>query len=299
VANDAGGAEILSAYVKKHEAKYLFCLEGPAARIFQRKLGNFRNLSLSEAVSQSEALLCGSGWQSNLELQAIELAGTLGKPSICWLDHWVNYRARFERNGNSIFPSEVWVSDRYAVEIAGREIPEVPVHIKNNPYLEEVAEEYADVRPSMPTVIGKLAILYVCEPIGDHALLRYGNRYHWGYTEVEAIQYFFDNLHVFGGQIGQVLIRPHPSENRQKYESLVPLCNFPVTISEAPSLLADLKSSDYVVGSNSMAMVVAHLVGKRIISCIPPGGAPCSLPHSEIRDFGEIIRSGSLRRAVS
>jgi hypothetical protein len=35
-----------------------------------------------------------------------------------------------------------------------------------------------------------------------------------------------------------------------------------------------------------MALVTALLAGRRVLSCIPPGGRPCVLPFAEIERFG-------------
>ena len=91
VAHDAGGAEVLSSYVRQQGLDCLFSLRGPALAIFERKLGPIENLDLALALQCSERLLCGTSWQSDLELEAIQLARDLGKPSVAWLDHWVNY----------------------------------------------------------------------------------------------------------------------------------------------------------------------------------------------------------------
>ena len=295
VANDAGGAEVLSAYVKQHAADYRYCVTGPAAAVFQRKVDGFKNLPLADAVGQAGVLLCGSGWQTDLELEAIRLTRSEGKHSICWLDHWVNYRNRFVRDGVATFPDELWLCDNYALDIAHKELPELPAFIQANPYFQEILVELGRTAPSLPELPGQLSLLYLCEPIGDHAAIRYGNRYHWGYTEKEALQYFLDHLQVIGSNIGRILIRPHPSEKADKYQSLLAGCSVPVFFSNQSTLLADLACSDCVVGSNSMAMIVAQLIGKRVISCIPSGGAQCSLPHKEIERLEGIIRAQSLQ----
>jgi hypothetical protein len=67
-------------------------LEGPALKIFERKLGPIEQMPLDDALRQSDGLLCGTSWQSDIEWRAIELARSRGKPSAAFLDHWVNYR---------------------------------------------------------------------------------------------------------------------------------------------------------------------------------------------------------------
>ena len=55
------------------------------------------------------------------------------------------------------------------------------------------------------------------------------------------------------------------------------------------TLAEDILCSHIVVGCESMAMVVALLADKLVISCIPPGGRACQLPHKEILDLKDMV----------
>ena len=57
----------------------------------------------------------------------------------------------------------------------------------------------------------------------------------------------------------------------------------------AKSLMHETVEADVVIGCESMAMVVGLLAGKRVISCIPPGGKPCQLHHSEIEHMHNLV----------
>src|ERR1039458_3348081 len=75
VARDAGGAEVVSAWVKKHrDADYRFLLEGPAVLVFRRKLGMIAILSAAEmhlSIGAVNFVLTGTGYGSDLEKIAI------------------------------------------------------------------------------------------------------------------------------------------------------------------------------------------------------------------------------------
>ena len=68
VSHDAGGAEILSSYVRRRGEKAVFVLAGPALRVFERKLGPIENAPLDQAVRQAAWVLCGTSGQSALEV---------------------------------------------------------------------------------------------------------------------------------------------------------------------------------------------------------------------------------------
>ena len=101
VAHDAGGAELVSSYVRRIAARKLFVLAGPARSIFGRKEPAIECVSLEEAIRCASWVLCSTSWQSDLEGRALQLAHEARKHSVSFLDHWVNYRERFERDGEA------------------------------------------------------------------------------------------------------------------------------------------------------------------------------------------------------
>ena len=114
VCHDAGGAEIVSSYVVRNNLRAGYYLKGPATSIFERKLGIIKNSdSLFDLVKNSDWLLCGTGWQSDLEWSLIQEAKKQGKKVISFLDHWVNYQERFTRNNNKYLPDKIWVGEIY------------------------------------------------------------------------------------------------------------------------------------------------------------------------------------------
>ena len=110
-------------------------LDGPAVGIFQRKLGHCDLLGLNKAVEQSDWLLCGTSWASGLERNAIKMARLVGKKTVAFLDHWVNYHERFQVDGVCCYPDEIWVGDQYAYDLAEKIFSDVPILLRTNPYV--------------------------------------------------------------------------------------------------------------------------------------------------------------------
>ena len=76
-------------------------------------------------------------------------------------------------------------------------------------------------------------------------------------------------------------IRLHPSEKKEKYDVIVE-SNPNLFLSVEDNLIYDIFGSHKVFGCESAAMAVGIMLRKEVISIIPPGGRPCSLPHKEI-----------------
>jgi len=284
--HDAGGSEIISSYVLREKLDPLFCLSGPAVEIFERKLGKINNIKIREAISQIDWLLCGTSWQSSLEWEALELAKQQKVHSVTFLDHWVNYHERFVRSNVKHLPDEIWVGDHYAEKIAKDTFSNLKIKLIENPYLLDIKKQLSK--------LGKIrvegnSVLYVCEPIREHAYFQYGDEHYWGYTEEEALRYFLTSIDNIFKAKGLIVIRPHPSENFNKYDWVFDEFNHKdIKIDNKKTLLEQILGSDIIVGCESMAMVVAILAEKEVISSIPTDGRPCVLPHKEIgsiRDY--------------
>jgi hypothetical protein len=288
ISHDAGGAEILSSWLLRCGEPYCLVIDGPATDIFLRKIGDHQSISLAKAIEQSEWVLCSTSWQSSLERRAISLAKASGKRVVAFLDHWVNFKERFQEEGLAVLPDEIWVGDVEAENIALTCFAGVKVVLKSNPYFEDLQQEIKKIKFA-PSDTTKSSVLYVCEPIREHALLQYGNERYWGYTEEDALRYFLRNVNSLGFVVSKVKIRPHPSESKTKYDWAIKGATLPVEMGGDKTLLEEIVKADVVIGCESMAMVVGLLAKKKVISSIPPGGRTCSLPQPQIEHLQSLL----------
>ena len=296
VAHDAGGAEILSSWIKRNNVSdFKLVLEGPAVAIFERKLGQLKNRCAEKVIQNGSGenswVLTGSGWQSDLEWNAIRIAKKRNIRVVTYLDHWSNYKERFTRHDTEYLPDEIWVGDHYAFRIAETTFPTSTVTLVPNPFFADFQEVQNQKVSS--SVGDQVRILYVCEPVSEHTEKRHGNKRYWGYTEFEALDYFFKNIEKIVGEksISHITIRPHPSENLDKYSYLDTKKNELPSIrrSHHKILIDEIAEHDWVVGCESIALVVAILMSKEVFSCIPPNGKECVLPHQEIKHFRNLV----------
>lgn len=281
VSHDAGGAEILSSWVSHSRYNCSVVAAGPAIQIFKRKCPQIKFLSLEEALDECAWVLCGTGWQSGFERQAIALGKLRGKKTVAFLDHWVNYLERFQESGGIFLPEEIWVGDKEAKRIASQLFPDTPVMLQENPYIEDLLGEIVKLNQDKPKS-SIVNVLYVCEPVAEHALVQYGDERYLGYTEHDALCYFLENIELLGQKVDSITIRPHPSESVDKYFWAIDRTPLQVKLGGQESLLKEIIESEIVVGCESMAMVVGLIAKKRVISTIPPEGRKCQLPQQEI-----------------
>ena len=272
VSHDAGGAEILASYVAQNRLDCRLVLAGPAVQVFQRRLGPIRLDPLVEAISASEWCLLGTSWQSDLEWQALAEAKRLGKRTVTYLDHWVNYAERFERRGVQRLPNEIWVGDEDAHALALHHFPGTPVKLEPNPYFIHVAQEIARLEAATPAARPAQArVLFVCENLSGFGRQRFGDERHWGYTEFDALEYLFSRIRDLCVPVHSVRIRPHPSDPAGKYAGLIAAHTPLAELGGDKPLLQEIVESDIVAGCESMALVAALLAKRRVLCTVPPG----------------------------
>ncbi|MBW0434113.1 hypothetical protein HGB47_10845 [Leptospira yasudae] len=287
VSHDAGGAEILSSYVKKYADQYSYVLEGPAVNVFERKLGKIHIVSLEDAILKSEKVITGTSWQSDIEKRAISRAKSKGIKVASFLDHWVNYRERFTYKDQLVLPDEIWTGDDEAKKLAQAEFPNAKVYLLENPYFESLQDELSLFKTKKKTEGDDL--LFVCENIKDHSEREHGSPSYWGFTEEDAIDFFFENIKKITNRLNSCVFRPHPSDPSGKYDWVLKKYDFyPVQISNEKTLFEQIAQADIVLGCESMAMVMGLLAGKKTISCIPPQGKKISLPQKNIIELRHI-----------
>ena len=107
------------------------------------------------------------------------------------------------------------------------------------------------------------------------------------YTELKCIKYFIKNLEKLKFKFNKIQIRPHPSENLLKFSKIKKLSS-KIFISKKNDIYYDILSNDYIIGINTIALVLGLIANKKVISCIP-GIKKCKLPHKNILSFKELI----------
>jgi hypothetical protein len=286
VAHDAGGAELVAAWARRHFGEDYACVaEGPARRVFADAPA--RMLDKVDALARLAefcTVLTGSSWDSDLEKLFIKRSGALGVRCVTYLDHWTDYRERFTSAGRLLLPSEIWVADEHAERIAKAEFPGHPVRMAGNFYLEEIAAQVkARFFPTRDRA-GKKRVLFVSEPLAEAAARKHGDPNYFGYTELKALGAFLEHARRnWAREIEAIRIRRHPSELPGKFAAFLDARSlFPVTeCGEAP-LVDDCAWADWIVGCQSMAMIVGLLAGKDVYSAIPAGGRPSAIPYPGI-----------------
>lgn len=279
VCHDAGAANLIAHWIcEKTALRLQFCMKGPAREIWLRRFPHCSTVSFDDALRRARIVISGTGWSSNLEHEARKSARSARVKSIAVLDHWINYRARFEREGELVLPTEVWVADTWAFAKAQQALPEVPVRMFPNQYLNHLVSEVRACQMSSPKSPETVQALYVCEPLRAEWCRGRPN------PEFECLD-LFDRFawRISSGRKVHLTIRPHPSENSCKYAAWSPRHIDSWKIDAQASLAAQIAESEIVVGCESFAMTIALASGRTVFSSLPTAAPRCRLPQPQIR----------------
>jgi hypothetical protein len=287
-ARDAGAASHLAAWLAPHRPKLRPCLEGPARSLFTTRLGPLPQYSLEACLEGACLLISGTGWSSDLEHNARALARQRGIPSVAVLDHWVNYRARFERSGEEVLPDQLWVADAEAQALAQATLPELPVLQLPNIWLTELTQGVANMRLRAPQQPAQ-RLLYLQEPYREPWT---GGP--WGQEpgEIQGLRYLLEVLPQLAEdgwiappeELEALVLRPHPSEPAGKYANLIEEAGlrWPLRLDKSGSLAGALAWCDAAFGCETQALVAAIKCNLPTFCTLPPWAPPCRLPHTEL-----------------
>lgn len=305
VSHDAGGAELLAAWQRRNEGRFVFqhCLAGPARGVFARHHGEtaLAGIDAIDRLEPGSWVLTATSLESGLEREAIARAKSRGVRCVSFLDHWDLYRERFGTKENWLhgLPDEVWVGDEYGREHALRSgFPPERLTLVANPYFEWIREGEAaragEARPS-----GR-RILYVCEPLRVKLAAAFGDRALEYDDEMTSVRKFLESAGRFAGRGWSATLRPHPREDRAKYEGLAAgaPAGVLVSVSREPDLIADLRRHDLVVGVESMGLVIGLLLRKDVYSVVTGKPYEISLPHREIKRLAAYDRIFEAQEAL-
>lgn len=277
VTHDAGGSEIIAAYIKANRtrAEFRVYTNGPGARVFRRLGIPFRRVhdsrtDIRKIIGQHTdctlALLALPGWMTHIELMALEEAKKAGIRTAIYLEDWSKYRARLgetKRSWQKRLPDELWAGDAEALKIARKEFDSLPVIVrfKPNEYFRGVVARFRALRKTYAS----RHILFLSSAWGTDAAF------------ADLLKLLADN-----DIKTRVRIRFHPADDRTRYASHIRRYRGQVSVevSKEKDLARELAQAGIVIGNRTVALVLAAL---------------CHLPAVDIYSRPRPPHAGSLR----
>jgi hypothetical protein len=289
VVHDAGGAEVIGAYMRTRLDKenYHAYGAGPAAPVFKRlKLpltiikDDPKEIAalMQKHAGSSYALIAAPGWMTKIEIRALLAAKRAGIRSIVYMDSWVNISKRFgypKKGWQEKLPDEFWAGDEYALSDIRKEFPDIPVRSVPNRYFAEMRTRFKKLKRVAP----KPDSLLFTSTIG-----------------ADSRKLLSELLRALPPS-SKLRIRYHPGDDRSRYDELIRSSGGRISVerSSEKDLVRDLLRAKAVIGTETTAMVVGILCNVRTISFVGRAIKPV-LPFPQIERMSSL--SGAAHRAA-
>lgn len=254
-AYDAGGAEQISWIVRNIPRKVTALVDGPAERIFETANILFDKVTQVQDLMGCDLVITGSGWMSPLEDSVIRAANLRNIPCLTILDHWVNFRERFEDDEIGQ-PQILGVTNKNALILAQEIFPEKLVLLFPDYQVESYRNSILDHSKT------RSVLLVLLEPTSE-----LNGKFSIRDETIDKLLISAVSI-KFSKGLDAILVRRHPSQSGDQLISNV-LKNHPgeFEISESPTLIDDLKVSQVVLGLSSYALYIASMCGLTTFSC--------------------------------
>jgi len=254
-----------------------YCLSGPAVQIFKKKSLFIKNNSELAMIMNSDLILTGTGWETDLEYLALKNSKKINTPCYVVLDHFQHFRSRFmKKDGQYVFPDKIIVTNLYALHIAKNEIPEVPMICISDIYIESLLKNNSIFDKKLK--VKNIEILYISDGqpysvISEFSQIRQLLKISNNYSQI---------MNFTGKQFNKVSIRPHPADLNS---NIAPIKLGDINFQEVSGSLETLINNSFlIIGTDSLAMYVAMKLGARTLTLINDNEKPLWLDFAATLD---------------
>lgn len=268
VSHDAGGSELLSAYLveKQLTSNIKFYLKGPAVSIFQNQGLIPRNYIFDGKWDRGlDYLLLSMSWVDPISIDMIRQSKKEHIESEIMLDSWYDYAQRFgypSPGWKQNLPTRITVVDPVAESIIYSTNLDKYCVIKRerNYYLSSIYELYNSL---YETNTQCETIMYLSAPISE---ARCRGLRELSKTKTTQLDILSDISTLCKKRNTELLIRFHPSEDKKNICKSLSLIDCDYSVSDNQSILDDFSRCKFVIGYCSLALIQASVVGKISIS---------------------------------
>jgi hypothetical protein len=219
-----------------------------------------------------DAVITGTSFGDATERDLWSACERLKIPSMALLDHWINYRIRFEKpNGSTVFPQYLIVPDESAKTLALEEkIPAHCLHAWGNPYYQYLT---ASLKLKDPTVIRSK---FHCTLSSNRLVVFASEAFsmaptNFGYDERTVLTSLIESLQKCAPLDQQVslVVRPHPKEDLKEiseYCQRFSDTKLQIYVSTEETSVDLINASDLVCGMISQFLIEGSVMKKPVLS---------------------------------
>jgi hypothetical protein len=263
IANDYGAGVHLYEISKLVSSEKYFVFLGPSKSLLSDRDLNYEDLDILDNLPNNlnYKIFIGSGWQTHLEVNAIQKCNQKNIDYYAIIDNWVNYKERFTRQDKIVVPKKIVVFDGLAKQIALNNFECSQIYEFDNLYCDRLKSEFhQSIEDSM--------IIFL-DPIINQPNLTF-----------DRVIFMLEKI-MNEEKISKLKIRLHPSESISPKEIVSRFEDYfneiEICITKK-SLVEDLSNCKVAVGIQSYALYISALLGIKTYSIGKTLGIEVTLP---------------------
>ncbi len=244
---------------------------------------------------QPDLIFTGTSYPSDFDKQFLKIALEKNIDCYTFVDHWTNMDLRFTYENNFLEPSQVWVIDERAKEIAMKAgIPKDKIVISGNPYhkwlknwkprvIKEVFLETIGLKNITDTLL-----IFAPDPLSNiNGIEKYG------FDELSALKDLIELFEEHESELShfKILIKAHPNQNRKKIEKIIQKTKNCILLPNDIDANTVTYYGNITIGFFSSFLLEAKILGKEILRFIP---VPMKEDPIAALNVGTIVNKESL-----
>ena len=264
VANDYGAGVHLYEISKLVNSNKLFLFTGPSRSLLNQLDLQINNLNFLDELSDISnfQVFIGSGWQTELEIDAIQKCNQRKIEYFTVIENWVNYPERFIRDSKKVSPNKIIVFDDLAHDIAIQTFKKSEIYLVQNLYCNRLLKEFNQNKKDT-------LIIFLDPIINPMNLSRLSLIIEITY-EIMEVQ-----------KISKLKLRPHPSEVIN-FNPLVTQFKEAISYAEVQvsigNITDELQNCKFAIGIQTYALYIAATLGIKTYSVGKSMGLKVVLP---------------------
>lgn len=220
-----------------------------------------------------DLIFTGTSYPSDFDKQFLKIALEKNIKCYTFVDHWTNMDLRFTYENTFLEPSQVWVIDERAKEIAMQAgVPESKIIISGNPYhrwlknwepkiSKEIFLESIGLKNNTDTLI-----VFAPDPLSNiNGMEKYG------FDELSALKDLIELFEKHQSELShfKVLIKAHPNQNREKIEEIIHDNKTFILLPYDTDANTMTYYGNIIIGFYSSFLLEAKILDKEILRFIP------------------------------
>jgi len=263
-AKDPGGCDSLIPIINELSDNEILCMMSESSKAILKKnsiefldVDSMSDGEIYDNLRKFNPNVCifGTSFGYSIDKKIIEYASKNDIATLSIVDYWSNYWGRFIQSNKQYLPDSICVIDELMKqEMLDLGFEKSILKVTGNPRFVMYKND--------PRKHDENIILFISQPLRADDL-------QLGYDEYQVLEDVIEALNIINIKKHKIVIKLHPREKKNKYESIVKKSSIPLVLNRDSDIEELIQKSVLLIGMSSIVLFHAALLGKSVISYQP------------------------------